>query len=778
MDARLLAPAGAAWVGTAVALLACSTRPAMVIATIATAVLCLTTSLIARCSFSSRTILLAVGLGLLLGGLHAHSRIVEPLNGWIAAHASVDMVARVTGDPVDRTSANAPVWMSQVSTSITITASRLMDREKSVEVRAPMELRLSLDQPAPDVGSLIAVRIRLTPAPWNRDLTAYAQQAGDLHIVTSPDPINATANALRSGLRESTTGLSPDSASLITGLAVGDVSQQPPELDEAMRAAGLSHLTAVSGGNVAIVIAAVLLVTSRMRVRRRTRVIVALVALIFFVILVRPQPSVIRAAVMSALVIIGLLTGGRRAGPAVLCASVLILLGLEPGLAVSWGFALSVTATAGLILIAPRMLRMLEHAQLSRRWPPALRQAVAIAASAQVATAPVLIGMGAGVGAMSIPANLLAMPAVAPITILGLLAAVMSPFAMPVSEALAHLAAPFAWWISHVATTMSALPLAHLGWPGGVAGVGLFLVSATLAWWCRRIMRRRWPGGVPSQVSLTALALCCVLIAVLIIAPPSRRGWPPAGWRIVMCDVGQGDALVLHDSLDSIVVVDVGPDPALIDTCLADLGVSHIDTVLLTHFHADHVTGLTGALRGRSVDQVLVTSIEEPAEQADFVHRTLAAAHLQATVARVDDVASVGTIDWRVLWPRRRLSSGSVPNNASVVLLAQVDGVSVLLTGDIEPEAQAAIIGAMPDVSVDVMKVPHHGSRNQDPRLPAWSHARLALISVGEENSYGHPAPETIEAWARVGAQVSRTDVGGDLAVVAGSSLGLVSRGG
>jgi competence protein ComEC len=226
------------------------------------------------------------------------------------------------------------------------------------------------------------------------------------------------------------------------------------------------------------------------------------------------------------------------------------------------------------------------------------------------------------------------------------------------------------------------------------------------------------------------------------------------------------------------VVVDVGPDPALIDTCLADLDVARIDTVLLTHFHADHVLGLSGVLRDRAVRQVLVTSIEEPPEQAEAVRRMLATAEMAATVARVDDVGAVGSISWRVLWPRRRIDSGSVPNNSSVVLHALVDGVSILLTGDIEPEAQSAIIRAEPSLRVDVMKVPHHGSRFQDPRLPAWSGARLALISVGERNTYGHPAPETVTAWQVSGALVMSTAMGGDLAVVGGSGLGLVSRGG
>ena len=136
-----------------------------------------------------------------------------------------------------------------------------------------------------------------------------------------------------------------------------------------------------------------------------------------------------------------------------------------------------------------------------------------------------------------------------------------------------------------------------------------------------------------------------------------------------------------------------------------------------------------------------------------------------------------GAVSWRTIWPRRRIAAGSVPNNASLVLVVTVDDRRILLSGDIEPEAQAAVAADLQDLAFDVVKVPHHGSRYQSPLLTTWAPAPIALISVGAGNDYGHPAPETVDAWSALGALVARTDRDGDVAVVSSDEgLGVVTR--
>jgi competence protein ComEC len=249
---------------------------------------------------------------------------------------------------------------------------------------------------------------------------------------------------------------------------------------------------------------------------------------------------------------------------------------------------------------------------------------------------------------------------------------------------------------------------------------------------------------------------------------------------MVACDVGQGDALVLDAGGAGAVVVDAGPDPGLVDRCLRDLGVERVALVVLTHLHADHVEGLPGVLRGRSVGEVQIGPYDEPAPELARVLRWTRQASVPVSRAVAGERDRVGPLRWQVVWPLRIIEGeGSAPNNASVVMLAWRGDVRMLLTGDIEPAAQRALMVRWTVPEVDVLKVAHHGSAYQEQRLLDAARPRVALVSVGADNDYGHPATSTLSALARAGAVVGRTDRDGSLAVVGPAArLRLVTRGG
>jgi competence protein ComEC len=211
-----------------------------------------------------------------------------------------------------------------------------------------------------------------------------------------------------------------------------------------------------------------------------------------------------------------------------------------------------------------------------------------------------------------------------------------------------------------------------------------------------------------------------------------------------------------------------------IDRCLGDAGIARVDLLVLTHHHADHVDGVPGVLEDRVVAGALISPLREPLEQAAKVEQWLAG--MPVSVARTGQRLQVDGIALTVLWPQRIIRGPeSAPNNASVVLLAEVRGIRLLLLGDVEIAAQVALRTSLAGPGVDIVKIPHHGSRFQDPALASWTAGRVAIVSVGEGNRYGHPAPETLRAWETQGALVARTDLAGDVAIV-GAPLGVVTR--
>lgn len=627
----------------------------------------------------------------------------------------------------------------------------------------------------------LRVAARLAPALSGGDeIAAVLRVRGSAppEVVGEPSGPQRFAGGLREGLREATDGLDADARALLPGLVVGDTSRVTPELDEAFKATDLTHLLAVSGGNLVIMLALFIGppglaqraerrgLAPRLGIPLRATALFGGALTLGFVIVCRPDPSVLRAAACGSIALLAIATGRRRSLIPALATAVLLLVLYDPWLSRSYGFVLSVLATGALLTLAPRWSSALQR----RRVPPRLAEALAAAGAAQAVCAPVVAVLSARVSLVAVPCNLLAEFAVAPATVLGFATLATASVALPVAKALAWCASWPVEWIADIARAGAALPGGGVDWPGSWTGALLLaLVAVAVVFVGRRLLRYPWLTGV-----------CGVLFLLVLVQPPPLTrvitGWPPPGWRMAMCDVGQGDATVLAAGDGTAVVVDAGPDPILVDRCLGALGITRIPLVVLTHFHADHVAGLAGVLRGRSVGAIETTGLEEPPDQAEFVRREAAARHIPVTRAVAGERRRTGGLDWQVLWPPPNpASTPDGPNDASVTLLVRSAGLRMLLLGDLEPPAQQALLrspAAAELGAVDVLKVAHHGSAYQDPDLIRRVAPRLALISAGKDNSYGHPAPSTVAALRAGGAVVLRTDEDGALAVVgAGGEL-------
>jgi competence protein ComEC len=323
-----------------------------------------------------------------------------------------------------------------------------------------------------------------------------------------------------------------------------------------------------------------------------------------------------------------------------------------------------------------------------------------------------------------------------------------------------------------VARRGSDLPGAALHWGTGVVALAaLTALCVALVLVLPRVLSHAAPGA----------ALLVLLVVVVTVRLPTP-GWPADGWVLAMCDVGQGDALVVRTGASAGIVVDAGPDPGAVDACLDRLGVDEVPLVVLTHFHADHVDGLSGVLDGRRVGSVETTRMLDPPGGVAQVGEESAAAGLAPVLAPYGVTRTLGGVTLQVLWPppdRTQVGAGdgSRANDASVVLLVEVRGVRLLLTGDLEPEGQAALAGILAGLDVDVLKVPHHGSRYQDLDFLTSLDAEVALVSVGADNDYGHPADIVLDALAADGSEVRRTDTDGDVLVVTdGDEVSTVNR--
>ncbi|MGP4027736.1 ComEC/Rec2 family competence protein [Actinomadura sp. 3N407] len=616
------------------------------------------------------------------------------------------------------------------------------------EVRVPV-LLIASDRRW--LGLVPSQRVRLHGTfvtPRGADLlAAVVIVRGPPAVLGPPSTIQRAAEHVRARLRAAVARLPPDQRGVLPGMVVGDTSRLDPALAGDFRAAGLTHLLVVSGANLAIVIGAVLGLCRLLGLGRRRAPPVAVLAVLAFVVVARPEPSVLRATVMGLIGLLALVTGRQRQGLPALAAAVLLLVLIDPELARSYGFALSVLATAGLLVLAPPW-----RERLARRLPGPLADALAVAAAAQVAVAPVLVMLSGEIGVVAVFANLLAAPAVAPATLLGALGAVTALLSLPLAQVIVWPAGLAVGWIIRVARTAAALPYATIPWTSGGLGAMTILLAAGIAVLVLRSRRLRL---------LMAAALSGVLIAVIAMRV-TAPGWPPPGWQMVACDVGQGDGLVLSTGPGQAVVVDTGPDPALIDRCLRRLHVKDVPLLILTHPHADHINGTSGVRNGRNVHEILTTSRTSGREAR-------LAPGLPTRRAQAGQQWRIGDLTLSILAPRATgpaLSfedDGSTINNASVVLVARRPGFSALLAGDIEEDVQRALETAVPPVQV--LKVPHHGSRSQAPGFLAAAHASVSLISVGEDNDYGHPSPATLRLLQRLGTQIHRTDQEGDVAI-------------
>ena len=649
--------------------------------------------------------------------------------------------------------------------------------------------------PAVVTGDLVTVDGQIRPRPTS-SYGDYLERIGAVGTVTArslevaPRPVDAThliEDARQAAATALAAVLPEPEAGLAAGILIGLRDRVDRDLAAAFTTAGVSHVVAISGWNIAIVAAAVAAFAGRMGRRRRS--VVTMVAIVAYVVFAGASASVVRAGAMAGVVLLARETGRAGRAAAALGWAVAILLITDPALVGDAGFQLSALATAGLIAWATPTTRVIER--LGRGHVPSwLAESLGVSLAAQLATLPVILVAFGRLAILAPAVNLVIVPLVAPAMAAGLVALLGGALVLaggpPAIGAL--LALP--GWVGFrlmvgIVQTTAGIPFASvtlpqpLAWAAALATIAA-VIGVHLRWSHRRtpdvppapadrpMATERRPGAPPSRIlrlAVTSLVVSVVLAGAIVVSRPT------AAPRVSVMDVGQGDAILVEGSRGGRLLIDGGPDPARL---LIDLDARippwdrRIDAVILTHPHEDHVAGLARLLDRYRVRRVFEPGMRGPGPgyAAWLARLTTSSAPVRMGLARGDRLA-VDEIDLRVLWPIR----GEVPtdppdggtgiNNVSIVLLGSVGAYRFLLSGDVEQAIDPSLLtDQLP--RLDFLKVAHHGSKTATTQaFVDATRPKVAVASAGTGNPYGHPARSTLDRLAAAGARVFRTDLDG-----------------
>lgn len=643
----------------------------------------------------------------------------------------------------------------------TLVAVRSRSDEGGDGLRVPVRVVPALDAPHRSVvpaGTVVRVRGQLE-ADVPGSATAFVLLTrGPVSVSAGPRGLLAWSAAARGAFFAVTADLPEPGAALLRGLAIGDRSGLDPATEQAMETSALTHLTAVSGSNCAVLVAVVVLLGRAVGAPRAVRAVVAIAVLLGFVVLVRPDPSITRATVMAVVVLVVHLTGRPVRGVPLIALAVLGMLVADPWTARSFAFALSVLATTGIVVLAPPLTALLAR----RLWTP-VAAAVAVPVAAQVACWPVTIPLSPALPTYAVPTNLFA-EVLAPVaTVAGLAACLLAPVWSWGAGVLAAVGWGPAAAIGTAAHVAARLPAAGAPWPAGAVGVvAATAVSTALA--AAVLVGRR----LRRVLAVGAVVLGLLGVGAVAVPEVVARATVPTGWTVAMCDVGQGDATLVRSG-GRTALVDTGDEPEQLRACLDLLGVDRIDLLVLTHFDRDHV-GAVAEVAGL-VETALVGPVGRPADERVVSELRDAGADVRRASDGTGGV--LGDLRWRVLWPPA--AEDAAGNAASIVVrvdpmpgVACPGCVSAVLLGDLGEDAQRRLRRDAPPGAldpVDVVKVAHHGSADQYPELYRVLAARVGLIGVGADNDYGHPTPSALEMLAAAGTAPYRTDQDGTIVV-------------
>ncbi|AFM42910.1 ComEC/Rec2-related protein [Desulfosporosinus acidiphilus SJ4] len=672
---------------------------------------------------------------------------------------------------------------------------------KGVQPGDQLHFQARLERPKP-LGTPGAFDLRLYNAV--RGLSGTLTAAGDVELVRAGEP--GLSWKIRRKVHTRLEAWDPQETGVLEGIFFGDSSHIPAEIQERYKVTGVLHVFAASGSNVAFVLGLVWMILRPLP--KQLRITGAILVLILYAVLCGGNAPIVRATVLGVAVLIGRFGRGRVAALRWLFFAGVGLFILNPLILRDIGFQLSFCAAWGMLVLVPRLLKTTGI----QRVPAPFRSALASTVAAQAATLPLLITAFHRLSLIGLLANVLILFILGSVLEIGLLGVILA----------------FSWWLcapffqvslwllagaNKILEVLAGVPWADV-WiinPGPFFGLVWFGGIGVILWGKERLffslkvglrsLRRKLEtllpkpflakisqpfmisteeveraagGGIANHYRHYRPIGVVLLLIVLLWSP-----WNSArDLEVDLIDVGQGDAILIRTPENHALLIDAGPRNERFDAgerivlpYLLQTGIGHLDAVLITHEHQDHIGGIRAVLKAIPTDWVGIPKVEKRLGNEEW------GAGLPLGLAdHPEELKALQTGDrieldsgafLEVLGPQYVLSNThSDPNNNSLVMKLSYSGHNVFLTGDMEQEEMEEIAGTGCDLETDVFKEPHHGSRfSLDRPWLDGIHPQAVLISVGK-NTFGHPAPEIIGYWEERHVPVYRTDEQGTLRVI------------
>ncbi len=631
------------------------------------------------------------------------------------------------------------------------------------------------------VGSEVSTQgVLQTPEPWR---AGYLRRQGIAmtlrveridHEQGRRGGLTGWIDDVRSRAEEALGRGMPDrEAALARGFVLGEDDRIDPQTRDDFQRSNLTHLLAVSGENVILLCVLAWPLLALLGLTLRARLVGALCLIAVYVPVTGAGPSIQRAGVMGAAGLIAALADRPRSRWYAVLLAAAVTLAVNPRADGDVGWQLSFAAVIGILLWAKRLAETLAGDASRGSVRRALVEGVAVTVSATVATAPLMAEAFDQFSPAALPANVLALPAVAPAMWLGMLTGIAGQFPVIPVEPINWLDSLCLAYIAQIAHWLGspdwALLTVHLGslWSVAAASVALLAAMELLLRWLRRGWRLTMPRAAVAGPGLLLLA-----VAFLLWSPFGPRASAPPRTDLVVrvLDVGQGDSILLDPPNGTPLLVDTGPPADGVENRLRELGIDRLAAIVISHDQSDHAGDLGELLSSVHVDRLVYGRADSRLRRA-----ALAAGVEPYRLAEGGELDS-GELHLSAVWPPRELlgETGEDPNLLCVVLVARWHHFSMLLTGDAEAEAVPIDPGP-----VDVLKVAHHGSEDAGlDELLERSFPKLAVISVGAGNSYGHPTERTLAELRSHGVPTMRTDEDGEIDISANGSGWLVAPNG